>query len=315
MAFCILTRLKSILVAEKYRYTGIHKKPKSKTILITGVSSGIGYETAREFIRRQYLVFGNVRSQADAQRLGSEWGSHFIPLVFDVTDEEAVNRAADTVRSRLPESGLGGLINNAGISVSGPVEHLENDEVAKVFDVNVMGLLRVTKAFLPQLGTNPGHSVQPGRIINISSVMGKISAPYMAPYTGAKHAVEGISNCLRKELLPFGIDVIIVAPGPVRTGIWDKDSLDRFAGTRYISSMQRFFTYVVNNGKRGMKAGDCAKRIADIFEKKNPATRYTMVSNRLRDWSFPLLLPARWVDRTILRRLMQAAGFLFAYIQ
>ena len=278
-------------------------KPKSRTILITGVSSGIGYGTTKELINRHYTVFGSVRKQEDAQRLKTEFGEKFIPLVFDVTDQASIERAAGQVQAHLKGTGLGGLINNSGISVFGPVEHLDIDKVEYNFNVNVLSIFRVTKTFLPLLGTK-NHSTLPGRILNISSISGKISAPYLAAYTGTKHAVEGISHCLRKELLPFGIDVIIIGPGQVQTPIWDKGSLDEFKETKYISSMMKFFSYLVNKGKKGMALDECSRRIANIFETEKPKTRYALVHNKFENWILPLLLPERITDRLFLKKLM-----------
>ena len=279
-------------------------KPKSRTILITGVSSGIGYGAAKELIHRDYKVFGSVRKQDDAERLQAEFGDSFMPLVFDVTDQGAIERAARLVQDHLNATGLGGLINNAGIAMAGPVEHLPIDAVAYNFNVNVLGIFRVTKAFLPLLGTRKEHPVQPGRILNISSISGKISAPFMAPYTGTKHAVEGISHCLRKELLPFGIDVVIIGPGQVQTPIWDKGSLDKFKDTRYISSISKFFPYLINKGKNGMPLDQFSHRIADIFEAKKPKTRYAIVHKKFENWILPRILPDRVVDRAFLKKLM-----------
>ena len=279
-------------------------KPKSRTILITGVSSGIGYGMAKEFISRDYTVFGSVRKEEDVQRLKSELGEKFIPLIIDITNQSLINKAAEKVHSYLEGNGLGGLINNSGISIPGPVEYLDINRAAYSFDVNVLGVLRVTKAFLPLMGTQNEHPVLPGRILNISSVSGKISAPYLAAYTGTKHALEGISHCLRKELLPFGIDVVIIGPGQVQTPIWDKESLDEFQDTKYISSMMKFFTYLVYKGKQGMTSAECSRRIADIFETEKPKTRYAIVQNKFKDWILPLLLPDRVVDRITLKKLM-----------
>ena len=279
-------------------------KPKSRAILITGVSSGIGYAMTKEFINRNYTIFGSVRKPQDAQRLKTELGENFIPLIFDVTDQASIERAADQVQSHLKGSGLGGLVNNAGITVVGPVEHLSIDKVVYNFDVNVLGIFRVIKTFLPLLGTRRNHPNLPGRILNISSVAGRISAPYMASYTGTKYALEGISHCLRKELLPFGIDVVIIGPGQVQTPIWDKGSLDEFKDTQYASSMMKFFTYLTTKGRAGMAPDECSRRIADIFETKKPKTRYALVQNKSRDWTLPLLLPDRVMDRIFLKNLM-----------
>lgn len=279
-------------------------KPRSKQILITGTSSGIGYGAAKELISRGYSVFGSVRRKEDGERVKAELGKHFIPLVLDVTDQPAIDRSVEEVRTYLGNSGLGGLINNSGVSVSGPIEHLDIEKVAYNFNVNVLGIFRVTKAFLPLLGTQRDHPSQPGRILNIGSIAGKLCAPYMAPYVGTKHALEGISHCLRRELLPYGIDVIIIGPGGVQTPIWDKGSLDEFKQTKYMESMVKYFTYLVQSGRKGMPLEVCSQKIADIFETSKPKVRYAMVQKKFRSWTLPLLMPPRMMDRYFLKNLM-----------
>jgi short-subunit dehydrogenase len=279
-------------------------KPKSKHVLITGTSTGIGYGSAKELVKRGYSVFGSVRKKEDGERVKAELGEKFIPLVFDVTDQTAIDRAAQEVRIHLNGNGLAGLINNSGVAISGPVEHLDIEKVAYNFNVNVLGIFRITKAFLPLLGTQKDHPTQPGRILNIGSIAGKLCAPYTAPYTGTKHAVEGISHSLRRELLPYGIDVIIIGPGPIQTPIWDKGSMDEFKNTRYIGSMVKFFTYFVNSGKNGMPLEKCSQRIVNIFENPKPKVRYTLVQNTFKEWTMPRMMPARLVDKFFLKNLM-----------
>lgn len=277
-------------------------KPKSKHILITGTSTGIGYGTAKELIGRGYQVFGSVRRIEDGERVRAELGEGFIPLVFDVTDQDAIDRSVVEVRKNLGNSGLAGLINNSGVSVSGPVEHLDIEKVAYNFNVNVLGIFRVTKAFLPLLGTQDNHPTLPGRILNISSIAGKICAPYMTPYTGTKHALEGISHCLRRELLPYGIEVIIIGPGGVQTPIWDKSSLKEFKHTKYMGPMVEFFTSFVNSGKKGMPLAECSRKIADIFETNKPKVRYALVRKKL-SWMISLMTPPRTMDRFLIKNL------------
>lgn len=271
-------------------------KPKSKSVLITGASSGIGFGAARELIRRGYTVFGSVRKQEDAGRVKAELGDHFIPLLFDVTDQAGVDRAVAEVSQHLKGQGLGALMNNSGISVSGPIELLTIEELAYNFEVNVFGAVRVTKAFLPLLGSQKDHPSQPGRIINISSVAGKLTAPYMAPYNGSKFALEGISHTMRKEFMRYGIEVVIIGPGPVQTAIWDKGSLKRFAGTSYFDSLAKFFGKFVSDGKKGMPLDECSRRIANILEKEKPKTRYPIVEGEWMNWTLPTLLPDRVLD-------------------
>ncbi len=269
---------------------------KAKSILITGASSGIGNGTAKEFIRRGYKVFGSVRKDEDAKRLKNELGENFFPLIFDVTDQAAVDRAVTEVQKLLNGQGLGGLVNNSGISISGPIEHLPIEKIAQNFEVNVFGLIRATKAFLPLLGTQKNHPSAPGRILNISSVAGKMAPPFMAPYVGSKHAVEGISHTLRRELMRYGIEVIIIGPGAVQTPIWDKGSVDEYKDTAYIGSMAKFFGKFVSEGKKGLPLEEFSKQVVDIFETQKPKTRYALVQNKFQNWTLPRLLPDRAVD-------------------
>ena len=273
-------------------------KPRSKFVLITGVSTGIGYGAAKELIRRGYTVFGSVRKKEDADRVKTELGPGFLPLLFDVTDAAAVDRAATEVKEQCKGQGLSGLINNSGISVFGPIELLSVEEIAHNFEVNVFGLLRVTKVFLPLLGAQRDHPSAPGRILNISSVAGKLSGPYMAPYSGTKHALEGVSHAMRLEFMHHGITVIIIGPGVIQTAIWDKGSLQRFEGTAYYDSLARFFGKVLPRAKKiGMPLEECSRRIGDIFESEKPEIRYAIVPNKFVSWTLPMLLPQRVLDK------------------
>jgi NAD(P)-dependent dehydrogenase (short-subunit alcohol dehydrogenase family) len=279
-------------------------KSKSKFILITGTSSGIGHGAARELISRGFSVFGSVRNKLDGERVRSELGEKFIPLVFDVTDDSAIAQSLEVVKSKLNGEGLGGLINNSGISVTGPVEHLRIDEVIKNFDVNVFGIFRVTKMFLPLLGTEKDHRSAPGRILNISSVAGKLAPPFMAPYVGTKYAVEGISHCLRRELLPYGIDVVTIGPGPIQTSIWEKGSLAEFQSTQYFPALLKYFTYFKKMGLRGMPLEECSRQIADIFETQKPKARYAVVQGKFKNWTLPRLMPDKYIDNLYLKNFL-----------
>jgi NAD(P)-dependent dehydrogenase (short-subunit alcohol dehydrogenase family) len=271
-------------------------KPKSKFVLITGASTGIGYGAAKELVRRGYTVFGSVRKKEDADRVKSELGAGFLPLLFDVTDAAAVGRAVTEVKDQCNGQGLGGLINNSGISVPGPIELLSVEEIAYNFEVNVFGVLRVTKAFLPLLGAQKDHPSSPGRILNMSSAAGKLALPYTAPYAGTKHALEGISHAMRLEFMRYGITVIIIGPGVIQTPIWDKTSLQRFEGTSYYDSLAKFYGKAIATGKEGMPLEECSRQIGDIFETEKPKIRYAIVQNKFFNWTLPMLLPQRALD-------------------
>ncbi|QIP12961.1 SDR family NAD(P)-dependent oxidoreductase [Spirosoma aureum] len=272
-------------------------KPISKNILITGVSTGIGFGAAKQFVQRGYTVFGSVRHQTDADRLVAELGDNFIPLLFDVTDTDAVAEAAKFLNARLANSGLGGLINNAGIAMGGPLQYQPIDTIRNHFEVNVLGLIQVTQAFLPLLGARANHAVQPGRIQNISSVNGQVAIPFMGAYVGSKHAVEGISHSLRRELALFGIDVVIVGPGAVKTPIWGKGTdISAYNNTVYYPAMQWFLKQVETSEKRGFSIDYLGERIVQIHETSQPRTRYALVPNKLTSWILPRLLPDRIID-------------------
>ncbi len=277
-----------------------------KYIVITGASSGIGYDAARYLIARGYHVFGSVRKQADGDRVQAALGEQFTPLLFDVTDGVAVATAVSQVTEKVGGNGLAGLVNNAGIAVAGPLMHLPLEEFRQQFEVNLFGLLDVTQKFLPLLGAMPNASHPPGRIVNISSVSGKIVYPFMGPYAASKHALEALSDALRRELLLFNIDVVVIEPGSVQTPIWDKaQDLDttQYNDTAYkgmLDGMKRVF---VNQGKNGIPVEKVSEVIYEALTKEKPKTRYVLARKLLTSWLLPRYLPDRRFDKIIAKRL------------
>jgi len=275
-----------------------------KSIVITGVSTGIGYAAVDAFIKRGCRVFGSVRKQADAERLKADFGDAFTPLIFDVTDTDSVILARKIVEQELKGSGLGCLINNAGIAVGGPIQHLPIEELRKQFEVNVISLIEITQQFLPLLGAREDHPVAPGKIINISSAAGKLSAPFLGAYSGSKHALEGLSGSMRKELQVHGIDVIVVGPGAIKTPIWDKaNELPAYEGTVYAEAISKFRPFVVKQGKNGWPPERIGEKLADIFFMKKPKARYALVQSKFQRWTLPRWLPTRMVDRIVGKNL------------
>lgn len=269
-----------------------------KTVLITGASTGIGYGCVREFHQRGYQVIGSVRKQADADKLSNEFGDRFVPLLFDVTNPEAIQVAVQQVSALLGDNqGLAGLINNAGIALGGPLTLQPMTEVRQHFEVNVFGLVQVTQAFLPLLGARPNHPVAPGKILNVSSVSGKVGSPFVGAYVASKHAVEGLSQSWRRELLLYGIDVVLIAPGAVKTPIWDKGiNPDPYNDTVYKTALHKFAQMARDSANQGLTIEYLGKRIADIFEKRKPKTRYSIVAQKFKNWTLPRLLPDRVLD-------------------
>jgi len=277
---------------------------KSKNILITGASTGIGFDLCKSFVQAGYTVFGSVRKQADADRLQTELGAQFHALLFDVTDHAAVDKAAAELTEKIGHEGLGGLINNAGIALGGPFAHVPIEEFRLQFEVNVIGLVKVTQAFLPLLGMQKNHPSAPGKIIMMSSLTGKVAMPFISPYVGSKHALEGISTSLRRELLLFGIDVVVIGPGAIKTPIWNKGADDprnaAFFKTPWAESLGIFQkVFVLNSIKKGWTADYLAEKVLTIFQKEKPKTRYALVAQRFQNWTMPRLLPARRLDKML----------------
>lgn len=273
-------------------------------ILITGASTGIGEALAREAINRNYAVYGTVRKEADAERLSKEFGDSFKALIFDVTDHNAIEEAAKQLEEKLGERGLDILVNNAGIAVGGPLQHIPMDEIRYQFEVNVFGAIKMMQSFAPLLGARENHGNKPGKIINVSSVAGQVCAPFLAPYVGSKHALEGISNSLRRELMVWGIDVIVVGPGAVKTPIWDKaEELDPYANTAYSKAFAAFRKIFTDTGEGGEPASDLARKMMDAVESGKPKTRYAFVKEKFRNYTLPRLLPPRLLDKGLARSM------------
>jgi len=277
-----------------------------KNILITGTSSGIGKAAAKLFTEKGYRVFGTIRKEEEGRLLKTELGDNFAPIVMDVTSKESVKTAASRVESLIHKTGLRALINNAGIAVTGPLMHVSIEDLRYQFEVNVIGLMEVTQAFLPLLGAQEYPLFKPGKIINVSSAVGKVAFPFIGPYVGSKHAVEGISNSLRKELRLYGIDVVLVGPGAVNTPIWDKDSatdLSAFENTHYLESGQKFQKGFVEMGKNGHAPEKIGKLFLKIVEKKKPKTRYAVLAHPIKEWYLPRMLPTRMFDNMLGKQL------------
>jgi NAD(P)-dependent dehydrogenase (short-subunit alcohol dehydrogenase family) len=273
-----------------------------KQVVITGVSTGIGHASAKSLLNRGFGVFGSVRNQEDASRLKREFGDKFVPLLFDITDESAVRAEAERVSQLLGGQTLDGLVNNAGIEVAGPLAHLTTDQFRYQLEVNLTGPFIVTKTFLPLLGTDPARNGTPGRIINISSTSARIAGPFGGAYAASKFGLEGFSDSLRRELILFGIDVIIIRPGAVVTPIWQKSDTgltERFRETQYTEALAKFEQYSAKEGASGLPAAVIGNAVWHALTTAKPKARYAIVPSRLTNWIIPRLIPTRMLDRLI----------------
>jgi NAD(P)-dependent dehydrogenase (short-subunit alcohol dehydrogenase family) len=277
-----------------------------RSVVVTGVSTGIGWGITKVLIQHGIRVFGSVRRQEDAERLSKEFGEAFVPLLFDITDEAGVRKAAGQVRKQLNGETLFGLVNNAGVAVPAPLMHQPINDFRHQIEVNLVGALIVTQAFIPLLGSDPSLRGTPGRIINISSVGGKNGAPFLGAYSASKHGLEGLSESLRRELMLYGIDVIIIGPGSVATPIWDKAeavNLSTNEGSDYIEAARRLKKFMIEDSRRGYPPEKVGEVVFHALTTRKPRVRYAVVPGNLVSRILPGFLPKRLLDRVIANNL------------
>ncbi|MET4783270.1 SDR family NAD(P)-dependent oxidoreductase [Glaciihabitans sp. UYNi722] len=277
-----------------------------KTAVVTGISTGIGHGTVSALLAKGWHVFGSVRKESDAVAAVGKFGdTRFTPLIFDVTDNDAVLAAVEQVRKHLNGRTLDGLVNNAGSSYTDPLMVQSIDDFRMQMEVNVVGMFAVTRSFFPLLGGDPSLTGPKGRIVNLGSVGGRIGFPLLGAYVTAKHAVEGLSAALRRELQLVGIDVIVVAPGPVQTSIWNKAEAlpyTEVTGTIWDKPFRKYVSWMIDSGRRGLTTEHVGNLIAQALTTAHPKTRYAPVQGKFFNETVPSLLPDRVVDRILGRQ-------------
>ena len=267
-----------------------------KNIVITGVSSGIGRASLDLLHEKGYHIFGSVRNQADADKLSKIYPDRFTPLLFDVQNHDEVVRASKVVFKHCET--LAGLINNAGIAIPGPLEHLSEQQFEKQLDVNVKSIRRITNLFLPLLGTKPGSAKQPGRIINISSVSGLYNSPFNGAYSISKHALESMTDIYRRELRRYGIKVIAIEPGPIKTEIWKKNlnKMDEFKDSDYYEVLQKADKIIENAERNALPVENVSRLVAKCLTVSRPKTRYIVHKNKFAFRLMAYYLPDKITD-------------------
>ena len=280
-----------------------------KNILITGCSSGIGFATAKKFLRQGWRVFGSVRNETVAEQLSGSLGENFHPLVFDVTDFEKAEKAKNYVERHVGELGLNCLVNNAGTAVSGPLLHVDLSEFKHQFDVNVFGLLKVTQLFAPLLKANKAVGKKPGTIVNISSMSGLIARPFLGPYSASKFALESMTDTLRRELMVFGIKVIAIEPGPIQTPIWKKavERHHEYRNTVYGPVMEHFNEEIAEIERSALPVENVAKLIYKTVHSRHPKTRYRIVPKPVLIWLALHVLGDKILDNMFYRHIAKLA--------
>ncbi|ORW96739.1 short-chain dehydrogenase [Mycobacterium sp. IEC1808] len=288
----------------------------SKSVVITGASSGLGMAAATHLSELGYRVFAGVRTQASAAELArmSPSTGELIPVLLDVTDSTSIARVRGRVERQCRDSGLWAVINNAGLCVSAPLECVPMDGMRIQFETNVIGALAVTQHFLPLLRASGG------RIVNVSSGIGNVAPHYLGVYAACQFAKEGLSDALRRELRPFGVSVSVIQPGAICTPIWDKiracaDDILNAAPADVVENYRaRFIACVEINEARARASrttpADYAAAVATALAARRPKTRYRV---GIDSWSSALVrrvLPDRMLDafiRVFLEGLGEAA--------
>jgi len=281
----------------------VHSDGARGAVVVTGCSTGIGRACALHLDRLGFKVFAGVRKEADQERLSGEASERLEPLILDVTDSEHISRAAERV-SEATGGGLAGLVNNAGIGVGGPLELLSLSDFRHQIEVNLIGQVAVTQAFIPALRRARG------RLVFISSIGGLIATPYMSPYHASKWGIEAVGDAVRQELRQFGVQVSIVEPGSIATPIWEKGTetakavrgnLSAEGQELYGGPVGRFEEVMRRSAERGAPPEKVAKVVTHALTARRPRTRYPVGADARVMATLKRLLPDRLRDRLVAR--------------
>jgi NAD(P)-dependent dehydrogenase (short-subunit alcohol dehydrogenase family) len=265
-----------------------------KYALITGISSGIGLAAADALWNKGWHVIGTVRKNEDAEKLKSKYPERLSIYIMDVRDLDKYDGLRAGMKSILGNHPLACLVNNAGVAVPGPLELLTEDEFESQLDINVKSVRRMTNLCLDFLR----HDTSPGTIINISSVSGILTTPYNVAYSISKHALECMTDGYRRELRPFGIQVVSILPGPIKTDIWQKNlgKMEKYMDTIYAGRLASADKMIENAERRALPVESISELIIKIVESKRPKTRYHVVK---KVWLIRLMtsiMPDRMLD-------------------
>ena len=262
-----------------------------KTALITGTSSGIGLDTVRVLVENGMRVIATVRSLRDAEMIKKKYPDQVIPLLLDVSNFAQLDQLVNQLKSEHQIVKLDALINNAGIAFAGPFANQDFNEIEKIIRVNVLGVMKMTQILIPLLAAGDN-----ARIINISSVAGVSAAPFLSIYAASKHAIEGFSGALRKEMLLFGIKVIVIGPGSIKTPIWNKGFTvvkNKYEHTEFAKPFQKFIGFANSEEKNALEVTEVSKLILKAITSKNPSYRYAPVPRKWINVYLPKLIPQR----------------------
>jgi NAD(P)-dependent dehydrogenase (short-subunit alcohol dehydrogenase family) len=279
--------------------------PNRGAVLITGASTGIGRACAEHLDSLGFTVFAGVRKQSDADLLGESGSGRTQALMLDVTDSQSIAAAMGSVEQAAP-AGLAGLVNNAGIAVAGPLEFVTLDDWRRQLEVNFIGQVAVTQAALPALRRARG------RIVNMTSIGGRLASPFLGPYSASKYALEAITDSLRLELRPFGIEVAAVEPGAVATPIWGKGRAEAEQATAnmpaqatqlYRGGIEALPKLIAQAERSGVEPLVVARAVGHALTASRPRTRYVVGRDAKVRLLLTRLLPTRVMDRIVVRAM------------
>jgi len=279
--------------------------PNRGAVLISGASTGIGRACTEHLDSLGFTIFAGVRKQSDADSVRGAGSGRTQPLMLDVTESESIAAAMRTVDEAAP-AGLAGLVNNAGISVGGPLEFVAIDEWRRQLEVNFIGQVAITQAALPALRKARG------RIVNMTSIGGRLASPFLGPYNASKYALEAVTDALRLELRQFGVEVAAVEPGAVVTPIWEKGraSAEQAAASMPAEAMQLYgagiaaISRFISQGERsGVPPLEVARAVEHALTATRPKTRYVVGHDAKMRLVLTRLLPTRVMDRVVVRAM------------
>jgi NAD(P)-dependent dehydrogenase (short-subunit alcohol dehydrogenase family) len=250
---------------------------ESGAVVVTGASTGIGRATAMLLDAEGYRVFAGVRKEADARDLAKDGSDRLTPITLDVTDADQIEAARQQVAEAVGDLGLVGLVNNAGVGGGGPIEFMPLEELRSTLEINLIGQVAVTQAFIPLLRKGKGT------IVFIASIGGRVASPFMSPYNTSKFAIEALGESLRHELRPWEIEVVVIEPGSIDTQIWAKgneqvreqvEKMPEDARRLYGRQVTRFGEVLNETASRGIPPEKVAEVVHKGISSDRPRHRY-----------------------------------------
>ncbi|HEU5106097.1 MAG TPA: SDR family oxidoreductase [Solirubrobacterales bacterium] len=275
-----------------------------RSVLVTGASTGIGRTTALRLDADGWRVFAGIRNPADGESLREAASERLLPVTLDVTDSAQIAAAAELVEREAPE-GLGGLVNNAGVAIPGPLETIPLEDFRRQIEVNLVAYVAVSQAMLPSIRQAEG------RIVFLSSIGGRVAFPFGGPYHASKFATEAIGDVFRQELRPWGIKVALIEPGSIDTPIWERgqrtaneiEAKSPRTNLLYGAAIEKFRKVIEDTAERGISPEKVANAISHALESNRPKSRYLVGLDAKVQARIKPFIPTSLFDKIVARQL------------